>query len=58
MNSILKGLLGAFCLLLGPMIILVSATAVIDSVGLLLVIVGLGLLAWSIIGSVRRSQRR
>lgn len=58
MNPILKGLLGIFCLLLGPVLIAITGTLLADSVGLLVALLGVGLIAWAIIDSVRRSQRR
>jgi|GEM_PF-6740949 len=58
MNPILKMGLGLVCLLLGPIIIVVSATSIIDIIGVLVVLIGLWLLSSSIIGDVRRSPRR
>lgn len=57
MNPVLKGLLGILCLLLGPVLIAITGTLLADSIGLLVFLIGLGLLAWLIMDNVRRAPR-
>lgn len=58
MNPILTGLLGLFCLLLGPVLIALTTTLAADMIGLVILLLGLGLIVTSIIRSVRYLRYR
>ncbi|HEY0734640.1 MAG TPA: hypothetical protein VGD69_07015 [Herpetosiphonaceae bacterium] len=55
MHPIVTGLLGLFFLLLGPVLIAFTTTLMADMLGVLVLLIGLGLVASSIIQLVRRS---